>query len=43
LSGYIDAHSHSDALATVKPTPAILFEEINAFEKIRRRQQELHK
>jgi ABC-type Mn2+/Zn2+ transport system ATPase subunit len=43
LSGYIDAHSHSDALATVKPTPPMLFEEISAFEKIRKRQQELHK
>lgn len=43
LSRYIDAHSHSDKFASVKPAPAQLLEEINAFESIRKKQQELKK
>jgi ABC-type sulfate/molybdate transport systems ATPase subunit len=43
LSRHIDAHSHSDKMATVKPTPDELFQEIEAFEDIRRRQRDLKK
>jgi AAA domain len=37
LSRYIDAHLHSDAFAPVKPTPCTLLEEIDAYERIRKR------
>jgi hypothetical protein len=43
LSGYIDAHLHSDAYGSIKPTPVTLFEEIKAFESIRQRQRQLKK
>jgi hypothetical protein len=43
ISRYIDAHLHSDAFASVKPTPATLKAEIEAFEELRKRQRELKK
>jgi hypothetical protein len=36
LSRYIAAHLHSDKFAAVKPTPALLLEEIEAFEMVRK-------
>ena len=41
LSRYIEGHSHSDLYAGTKPTPAMLFAEIETFEEIRRRQKSL--
>jgi hypothetical protein len=43
LSRHIDAHLHSDAMMTRKPTPADLLKEINAFESIRERVKRLNK
>lgn len=43
LSEYIDAHLHSDRFASVKPSPATLLNEIDAFESVRRAQKELKK
>ncbi len=43
LSEHIAAHLHSDKFASVKPSPATLLEEINAFESIRRAQKEIKK
>jgi len=43
LSRHIDAHLHSDAFATDKPTPEMLFEEIKAFEELRRKHKESKK
>jgi len=43
LSRYIEGHSHSDAFASAKPSPATLFEEIRAFESIRAAPKELKK
>jgi len=43
LSKCIDAHLHSDAFGSVKPSPAALFDEIEAFESIRRAQKDLKK
>jgi predicted glycoside hydrolase/deacetylase ChbG (UPF0249 family) len=41
LSRHIDAHSHSDAFASVKPTPTDLLAEIDKFEQIRKKQKQL--
>jgi len=43
LSRYIEGHLHSDAFASVKPTPDLLLEEINMFESVRKVQKELKK
>jgi energy-coupling factor transporter ATP-binding protein EcfA2 len=43
LSRYIDAHLHSDKYGSNKPTPEDLFEEIEAFERIKKKQQQLKK
>jgi len=43
LSEYIDAHLHSDTFGSVKPSPATLLEEIEAFESIRQTQKQLKK
>ncbi len=43
LSEYIDAHLHSDKFSSVKPSPAVLLEEISAFESIRKAQRDLRK
>jgi len=43
LSKYIDAHLHSDAFGSAKPSPVTLLDEINAFESIRRAQKDLKK
>lgn len=43
LSRHIIAHLHSDAMAPVKPTPALLFQEIEAFEALRKRIQNAKK
>jgi recombinational DNA repair ATPase RecF len=43
LSGYIDAHLHSDRYAGVKPNRADLLKEIDAFESIKQRHKELKK
>jgi DnaJ-domain-containing protein 1/ABC-type histidine transport system ATPase subunit len=43
LSRHIDAHSHSDSFAEVKPSPSDLLKEIDLFEDIRKRQKELKK
>jgi hypothetical protein len=43
LSRFIDAHLHSDAFAAAKPTPEILFKEIEAFEQLKKRQAQLCK
>lgn len=43
LSRHIDAHLHSDAFATDKPTPEMLLEEIDAFEDLRKRHKESKK
>jgi energy-coupling factor transporter ATP-binding protein EcfA2 len=43
LSRHIDAHLHSDAFASDKPTPQMLVEEINAFEGLRKRHKESKK
>ncbi len=40
LSRHIDAHLHSDAYATDKPTPETLLEEIDAFDDLRKRHKE---
>jgi ABC-type molybdenum transport system ATPase subunit/photorepair protein PhrA len=37
LSRYIEAHLHSDSYGGAKPTPAMLLDEIEAFEGIKRR------
>lgn len=37
LSRHIDAHLHSDPFASAKPTPRMLYDEIEAFEQIRAR------
>jgi recombinational DNA repair ATPase RecF len=43
LSEYIDAHLHSDTFGSLKPSPATLLDEIEAFESVRRAQKELKK
>jgi recombinational DNA repair ATPase RecF len=43
LSRYIEAHLHSDRFVSVKPTPQDLFNEIERFESIKKRQQLLIK
>jgi len=43
LSTYIEGHLHSDEVASVKPSPRTLLDEIEAFESIRKRQKELRK
>jgi hypothetical protein len=43
LSRHIEAHLHSDAFSTSKPTPRDLLREIEAFENIRNRQKQLKK
>jgi hypothetical protein len=43
LSRYIDAHLHSDEYAAEKPTPAVLHEEITAFEALRTRHKQSKK
>jgi hypothetical protein len=43
LSRHIDAHLHSDAYAGTKPSLENLYEEIEAFEAIRKQQKELKK
>ncbi len=40
LSRYIEGHLHSDAFSAVKPTPALLFEEIGIFETLRKRHRQ---
>lgn len=37
LSRHIDAHLHSDVFAASKPTPALLLQEIEAFESMRKK------
>jgi ABC-type Mn2+/Zn2+ transport system ATPase subunit len=43
LSRYIDAHLHSDKFGSVKPSPAVLLDEISAFDSIRKAQKNLRK
>jgi recombinational DNA repair ATPase RecF len=43
LSRHITAHLHSDKFGSVKPTPATLLDEIEAFDSIRKAQKELKK
>ena len=43
LSEYIDAHLHSDVFSGVKPSPATLLAEIEAFESMRKAQKDLKK
>ena len=43
LSRYIDAHLHSDAFSSEKPTPELLLQEITAFEELRRNTRERRK
>lgn len=43
LSKYIEAHLHSDAYVPVKPTPALLLQEIQTFDEIKRRYNQLKK
>lgn len=41
LSRYIEGHLHSDTLMAVKPTPQLLFDEIEAFDALVRRLRQL--
>lgn len=41
LSRYIEGHLHSDAYVPVKPTPDILIQEINEFNKIKKQHKQL--
>lgn len=43
LSRYKDAHLHSDKFGSVKPSPAVLLDEISAFDSIRKAQRDLKK
>lgn len=43
LSRYIDAHLHSDSFAAEKPTPDLLFKEIETFEALRKKHRERKK
>jgi len=41
LSRHIDAHLHSDSFTGEKPTPADLFQEIDAFESLRKKHKQM--
>jgi len=43
LSRHIDAHLHSDQFVSAKPTPQLLWNEIQAFERIKARLKEIKK
>lgn len=43
LSRYIEGHLHSDAFGAQKPTPRVLLDEIEAFEELRKRLNDLRK
>ena len=43
LSRHIEGHLHSDAFTAQKPTPDMLWNEIEAFEVLRKRLKELKK
>ena len=43
LSGYVDAHLHSDAFAAQKPTPEMLKKKIESFEAMKTRLRKLKK
>jgi ABC-type dipeptide/oligopeptide/nickel transport system ATPase subunit len=43
LSRHIEGHLHSDTMGAVKPTPDLLLQEIEAFEKIRARLKAIRK